>query len=73
MKTQRARYLLLVALSVFVVSACESKFAALSDNDLQDKIFECNANLEPSPGKAVSCGNLMKECERRREEGRFVC
>ena len=72
MKYQNARHLLL-AFGLLLLFACEGKFSKLSDAELQQKIFDCNATLEPSPGKAVSCGNFMKECERRRKEGRFVC
>ena len=55
------------------MTACGSKLKGMTDADLQDKVYQCNSIIKPSPGKAVSCGNFLRECQRRREEGRFVC
>lgn len=55
------------------LAACGSKLAALSDAQLQDKVYECNAAQSQSPGFAISCDNYRRECELRRENGRYVC
>lgn len=68
----RARLLGGVA-CVLALAGCESKLAALSDSELQDRMYQCNTTAEQSPGFAISCDNYRRECERRREEGRFVC
>lgn len=55
------------------LAACESKLAGLSDTELQDRMYECNTTVDQAPGMAISCDNYRRECQRRREEGRFVC
>ena len=55
------------------LGGCESKLAGLSDSELQDKIYECRNATSQSPGFAITCDNYQRECERRREHGRFVC
>ena len=62
----------LIAASVFL-AGCESKLAGISDVELQDKIYQCNTTVDQSPGFAISCDNYRRECERRRDKGRFVC
>ena len=58
--------------SVFLVG-CEGKLAGIGDMELQDKIYQCNTTADQSPGFAISCDNYRRECERRRDKGRFVC
>jgi len=62
----------LVAVSLFL-AGCESELAGISDVELQDRIYQCNTTVDQSPGFAISCDNYRRECERRRENGRFVC
>ncbi|MEQ8783474.1 MAG: hypothetical protein RIE06_27745 [Roseibium album] len=64
---------LLLVVGVTGLSACESRLAGLSDTDLQDRMYECNTTVDQSPGMAISCDNYRRECQRRRDEGRFVC
>lgn len=55
------------------LTGCEGKLAKLPDTELQDRIYECQHTVDQAPGFAISCDNYRRECERRREEGRFVC
>ena len=64
--------MLLVAIPLGL-AGCEGKLASLSDTELQDRMYECETTVDQSPGMAISCDNYRRECERRREEGRFVC
>ena len=66
------RYFAAVAISL-LLSSCDGKLASLADADLQDKVYECNAASSQSPGFAITCDNYRRECQRRRDEGRFVC
>lgn len=72
---QRRREVLRVGLLLTgaTLAGCEGKLASLSDAELQDRIYECNATTDQSPGFAISCDNYRRECARRRDEGRFVC
>lgn len=62
-----------VALCALGLAGCEGRLARLSDADLQDRMYQCNVTLEQSPGFAISCDNYRRECQRRRDQGRFVC
>ncbi len=53
--------------------ACSNKLASVSDEDLADNMYECRTALDQSPGMAIRCDNVTRECKRRRDEGRFVC
>lgn len=66
---------LLSLLSVILLSACgDSKFADLSGTELQDRYHRCENADSLSPGGAITCDNIRRECERRAEEiGRKVC
>lgn len=66
---------LLCLLSAVVLSACgESKFADLSGSELQDRYRECENASSLSPGAAISCDNIRRECENRADDaGRRVC
>ncbi len=63
----------LLLVGAAALSGCESKLAGLSDNELQDRMYECTTTVDQAPGMAISCDNYRRECQRRREEGRFVC
>ena len=65
--------MLLVLAGLLGLAGCEGKLASLSDTELQDRMYECDTTPDQSPGMAISCDNYRRECERRREEGRFVC
>jgi hypothetical protein len=62
----------LILLAVFG-GGCDSRFASMSDEVLQEKMHACRTTVEQSPGFAISCDNYRRECDRRRKEGRFVC
>lgn len=64
---------LLLLGTLTTLAACESKLAGLSDTELQDRMYECSTTVDQAPGMAISCDNYRRECQRRREEGRFVC
>ena len=65
--------IILFAFLAVGLSSCGSKLEGLTDEDLQDKMYECQANTSQSPGFAISCDNFRRECTRRRDDGRFVC
>ena len=65
---------LTVCLSVVVLlSACSNKLESIADEDLADTMHECRAATDQSPGMAIKCDNIARECSRRRDEGKFVC
>lgn len=64
---------LVLAALLLGLTACESKLAQMSDAELQDHIYECSTNFDQSPGFAISCDNYRRECQRRRDQGNFVC
>ena len=53
--------------------ACGSAMDSVTDTSLKEQATECAREGEMSPGMAVQCGNVAKECKRRQERGRFVC
>ena len=57
----------------FFLSGCENKFASIPDNELADSMYECRTVQDQAPGMAIRCDNVRRECERRRDEGRYVC
>ena len=36
-------------------------------------MHDCRMSQDQSPGMAIRCDNIERECERRREDGRYVC
>lgn len=59
--------------SCLLVSACESPLADMPDDQLADQMYACTVSNEQTPGFAIQCDNLSRECGRRRDEGRYVC
>lgn len=55
------------------LGGCESRLSSMSDNDLQDKMYECRNAHTKSPGSAISCDNFERECQNRRSAGKYVC
>ncbi len=55
------------------LAGCSNKLAEVSDEDLADTMYECRSSQDQSPGMAIRCDNITRECKRRRDEGRFVC
>ena len=67
------RYFITFALLVLMGGCGDSKFAGLSDSELQDRFTECKSS-NMSPGAAITCDNIKRECERRAEEkGHNLC
>lgn len=60
-------------LGLLVLSGCGNDLNDLSDSQLQERAFECLTNKEQTPGGAISCENYRRECQRRRDMGRYVC
>ena len=64
---------LFAAFSIFILAGCNNEAAKIPDNELADNIYACRTAVDQSPGFAIRCDNYKRECERRREEGRYVC
>mgnify|MGYP005723644493 CR=1 FL=1 len=60
--------------SILLISCGDSKFADLPASDLQDRYYECENSSTMSPGAAITCDNIRRECKRRAKDmGRKVC
>jgi|GEM_PF-2185600 len=53
--------------------ACGSAMEDVSDSHLKEQANECARGGEMSPGMAIQCGNVEKECKLRRASGRYLC
>jgi len=53
--------------------ACGSAMDSVTDTHLKEQASECAKGGEMNPGMAIQCGNVERECKRRRESGRFIC
>ncbi|MAR92263.1 MAG: hypothetical protein CML06_15510 [Pseudomonadales bacterium] len=62
-------------IAMMLLSACgDSKFADMPQAELQDRYYECENASSLSPGAAITCDNIRRECDRRADElGRKVC
>ncbi|HAG94373.1 MAG: hypothetical protein CMK83_25105 [Pseudomonadales bacterium] len=60
---------------IAALSACgDSKFADMPQSELQERYSQCENASSLSPGGAITCDNIRRECERRAEDkGRKVC
>ena len=68
------RYFVTFLFFVLLGGCGDSKFANLSDSDLQDRFTECRNAKRLSPGGAITCDNISRECERRaKDKGHSVC
>ncbi|MEM7099853.1 MAG: hypothetical protein AAF541_16420 [Pseudomonadota bacterium] len=65
--------LVLTLFAAIVMTGCSNKLESIADEDLADTMHECRSAVDQSPGMAIRCDNITRECSRRREEGRFVC
>lgn len=59
--------------SVVFLSACESKWEKMPNDELAAKSVECFNLIDPAPAMIQVCKNYKRECERRREKGIYVC
>ena len=68
----RAFYAVLLVCGL--VACGNSKFADLSDAELQDRHSQCSRAKSLAPGGAITCDNIQRECERRaKDKGHNVC
>jgi|TARA_B110000977_G_scaffold137093_1_gene174122 hypothetical protein len=64
----------LLLLTVLVVlTACESKWEKMPDDDLVNKSSECLNISDPGAAMIQVCKNIKRECERRRKIGVYLC
>lgn len=60
--------------ALLALSGCgNKKFEAIPDDELADSMHDCRMSQDQSPGMAIRCDNIERECERRRDDGRYVC
>ena len=60
-------------LCMLLLTACEGKMQAMSNQELTAKRDECIRGNPTSPGRVTACENIRKECERRNKEGNYAC
>lgn len=63
----------LIALSALWLAGCDGGMASLSDQELRAQFNDCKDLGGSRKIKAMTCTEVDKECERRRQEGRLVC
>lgn len=63
---------MLICLSIGLLG-CGNDNTRLSDDELRQKINDCDYALDLSAGEHQVCENYHRECKRRLKEGRFVC
>lgn len=77
MKTIASGYITAGRVFVFALVAALfgcSQGMSISDEELVEKVNECHAEQNKTPGMAVSCGNYFKECKRRGDKtGNYIC
>ncbi len=59
--------------ALLLAGACESKWEKIPDHELAEKAAECRNMNAPGPAQIQVCKNYKRECERRRENGIYVC
>jgi hypothetical protein len=64
---------LLLLMTALFMSACESKWEKMPDDELAAKASECLNMNDPAPAMIQVCKNYKRECERRRKTGKYVC
>ena len=62
-----------LTLGLLCISGCSGPFEDMSDEDLADAVYECRTSSDQSPAYAIRCDNYKRECENRRDQGRYVC
>lgn len=63
---------ILICLSISLLG-CGNDITRLSDDDLRQKIQDCDYAVNLSTAEHQVCENYHRECKRRLDEGRFVC
>ena len=72
MLSDKFKNFILVCLSVSLLG-CGNDITRLSDDDLRQKIQDCDYAVSLSTAEHQVCENYHRECKRRLSEGRFVC
>lgn len=68
------KHVIFATTSLMLLGCGESKFADIPMSELQERYYRCENNSDMSPGAAITCDNIRRECERRaKEKGRKVC
>lgn len=49
-------------------TGCENKWDKMSDEDLEEKYYECLRMKNPQPGTAIACENIKEEYAERHEK-----
>ena len=62
-----------LAITITALAGCDNKFATVPDDELADSMYSCRTEQDQSPGMAIRCDNVIRECKRRRDDGRYVC
>ncbi len=63
----------LLTLGLLALGGCGNELESLSDSELQDRSYQCRKSTDQTPGQAISCDNYRRECQRRRDLGRYAC
>lgn len=58
---------------MFLTGCFNNQYADIEDSELRRRAYRCVINSNPSTAEIQVCKNIRRECDRRREEGRFVC
>jgi len=66
-----SRSLFLIAM--IFMAGCESKWEKMPDDELAMKSAECYNMNDPAPAMIQVCKNYKRECERRRDNGVYIC
>ena len=61
-----------VLVMVAALTACESSWEKMPDEELAMKSSECHST-DPGPAMAQVCANVERECQRRRKNKNYVC
>lgn len=64
---------LILASSVVLLSACESRWEKMHDDELAVKSNDCARVANPGGAMAQVCKNIERECKRRRSVGVYAC
>lgn len=73
--TQKRLKTLLISGALITLAGCgDSPYAKYSNSELQDSYTSCENRESMSPGAAITCDNIRRECDNRaKEKGRKVC
>ncbi|MCG8670329.1 MAG: hypothetical protein MI867_13000 [Pseudomonadales bacterium] len=73
--TAKSMKSLLIFTAAITLFACGGgPYADYSQSELQDAYSDCENRDSMSPGAAITCDNIRRECDSRaKEKGRKVC